>query len=192
MSDNGQWEALTSAGITAYEAKDRAHFTLGMLAAQVEKDYGSDALGKYAAAINAEKARLAEYRTVWTFYRYSAVADFYDTYPGLRYTHWRDAMRLKDRDAALAFLAEASDNDWLVEAARAELDKRAGKQPPGHKVAEFECVFEGGYQYLADIREPKKFHVEFTVSADQYNALDMTHDARYLIRVYTLPEAQAA
>jgi len=179
MSDNGQWEALTSAGITAYEAKDRAHFTLGMLAAQVETDYGSDALGKYAAAINAEKARLAEYRTVWTFYRYSAVADFYDTYPGLRYTHWRDAMRLKDRDAALAFLAEVSDNDWLVEAARAELDKRAGKQPPGRKVWEGECSITWRIDGLPTIEQ---------VSGE---ALPL-YGGRYLIRVYALPESEAS
>lgn len=141
MSDNGNYEALVSAGIAAYDAKDRAHFVLGQLASEVETVYGDDSLGKYAADINAERARIDEYRRVWNFYQFPAVAAFYDTFANLRYSHWRDAMRLKTREAALAFLAEASDNGWLVEGARAELDRRAGKPVPGRKVAEFTARF---------------------------------------------------
>jgi len=143
MTDNGNYEALVSAGIAAYDAKDRAHFVLGQLASEVETVYGDDSLGKYAADINAERARIDEYRRVWNFYQFPAVAAFYDTFANLRYSHWRDAMRLKTREAALAFLAEASDNGWLVEGARAELDRRAGKPVPGRKVAEFEAKCRG-------------------------------------------------
>lgn len=188
MSDDGRYEALISAGIAAYDAKDRAHFTLGQLAAAVEKDYGNDALGAYAADINAERARLAEYRTVWNFYEMSAVADYYDTFANLRYSHWRDAMRLGDKAAALSFLAEASDGGLKVEAARVELAKRLGKPVPGRKVAEFEIM----YAQITHDHVSSTVGLEVNGDAAWLIPLLTAPDTRYRVVVYALPDAESA
>lgn len=189
MSDDGRYEALISAGIAAYDAKDRAHFTLGQLAAAVEKDYGNDALGAYAADINAERARLAEYRTVWKFYEMSAVADYYDTFANLRYSHWRDAMRLGDKTSALSFLAEASDGGLKVEAARVELVKRLGKPVTGRKVAEFEAnIFDfTTYETIPGWTEGYTM-IAFSTSVPLEKPSDRN---RYRVVVYALESATA-
>lgn len=178
MSDDGRYEALISAGIAAYDAKDRAHFTLGQLAAAVEKDYGNDALGAYAADINAERARLAEYRTVWNFYEMSAVADYYDAFANLRYSHWRDAMRLGDKTAALLFLAEASDGGLKVEAARVELAKLAGKPVTGRKVWEGDAIYSVPTTDIPALR----------LLGDDFDGV-LQPGGEYIVRVYAVDGA---
>lgn len=178
MTDNGTWDRLVAMGIDAYEAKDRAHFTLGQLASEVETVYGDDSLGNYARDINAERARLYEYRSVWNFYAFSAVAEYYDRFANLRYSHYRDAMRFRDRDKALAFLAHASDDGLLVEQARVEIAQRMGKPVTGRKVWEGECYVN-------------YYTSEAVITPTDGTALPV-YGGRYIVKVYALPDTPPA
>jgi hypothetical protein len=58
------WEEFVSCGLIAREFKDVSQWVLGKLALGIEKDYGTDALGKYAVAIGVNFKTLQRYRWV--------------------------------------------------------------------------------------------------------------------------------
>ncbi len=136
------WEALVSAGIQAQERKDKSVWMIGDLACLVTTRYGQDAIGDFAKSIKVEVNRVREYRTVCRFWdrKTSARAELLETCPNLYYSHYREAMRLKEMDEAITFLQECSENDWTIEATRLELDKRLGKRVPPQKLLDLEAV----------------------------------------------------
>lgn len=136
--DSDPWEALVSAGITASDHLETGRWTIGDLALRVEKKYGSNSIEQWAKSIKVEVARVKEYRTVAGFWHRekSARAEILDAARNLYYSHFREAMRLEDMDEAEGFLRECADNDWTVEAARLELNKRLGKPEPPEKLVD--------------------------------------------------------
>jgi len=124
------YETLVNAGLALADDLDGRKWTLGDLSCLVDKAYGQNMLRQFADRINIEAARLAEYRTVARYYPRQNPARAELLSRGVRYTHFRDAMRLKDVNDSVQFLHEAADNGWKVEAARVELAKRAGKSIP--------------------------------------------------------------
>ena len=103
------WEALASAGREVMQHMDTGRWLAGDLALRVEKRYGTDALGKYAADIGiAQRATLKAYRQVAARYE----KEIRIAFPALSWSHYRAALRAKD-DAEL-FLVQAQDNGWPV------------------------------------------------------------------------------
>jgi len=64
MKQAQSWEELCTLGMEARETKDNSQWILGDIALQVEKDYGSDSLGKFAVDIGINKRSLYQYRRV--------------------------------------------------------------------------------------------------------------------------------
>lgn len=110
MTITDAWEDLTSAGRELAQASDRNRWALGDLASRVEKRYGDDVFGKFAAEINMRQKTLRDYERVYTFYgEKPAYAD------NLSWSHCREAARLKEISAALWALGKAADRDWTIE-----------------------------------------------------------------------------
>jgi hypothetical protein len=116
------WEALADAGREVMQHMDTGRWLAGDLALRVEKKYGTDALGKYAADIGiASKNTLKKYRQVSARYEKGTRGAF----PALSWTHFRDAMRAGD-DAEV-FLVQAQDNGWPVAELTRQIAAAIGK-----------------------------------------------------------------
>jgi hypothetical protein len=119
------WEALADAGRSVMQHMDTGRWLAGDLALRVEKKYGTDALGKYAADIGiASRETLKKYRQVSERYEKGTRGAF----PALSWTHFRDAMRAKD-DAEL-FLVQAQDNGWPVAELNRQIAAAIGARVP--------------------------------------------------------------
>lgn len=119
------WEALADAGRAVMTEMDTGRWLAGDLALRVEKCYGTDALGQYAADIGiASKSTLKDYRAVAARYTKDARAAF----PALSWSHYRTALRAKD-DAEL-FLVQAQDNGWPVAELNRQIAAAIGKPVP--------------------------------------------------------------
>ena len=126
------WESLADAGRAVMTEMDTGRWLAGDLALRVEKCYGTDALGQYAADIGiASKSTLKDYRAVAARYTKDARAAF----PALSWSHYRTALRAKD-DAEL-YLVQAQDNGWPVAVMAREIAAAIGKPVPPRKLAEF-------------------------------------------------------
>jgi hypothetical protein len=137
------WEALASAGREVMQHMDTGRWLAGDLALRVEKHYGTDALGQYAADIGiASRDTLKKYRQVSARYEKGTRGAF----PALSWTHFRDAMRAGD-DAEL-FLVQAQDNGWPVAEMARQIAAAIGKPVPPVKLAEFTGVTRG-YSFKA-------------------------------------------
>jgi len=106
-------------GMEAREKKDNAQWELGDLACKVKKDYGKDAIGKYAIDIGIVKTTLQEYKTISSFYEKSARADFLR----LSFSHFRLAEKNNTKEQAIGWLQKADDNDWTCEQLAIEIKK---------------------------------------------------------------------
>jgi hypothetical protein len=119
------WEELASAGREVMQHMDTGRWLAGDLALRVEKKYGTDALGKYAADIGiASRETLKQYRQVSARYQSATRVAF----PALSWTHFRDAMRAKD-DAEL-WLVQAQDNGWPSAVMAREIAAAIGARVP--------------------------------------------------------------
>jgi hypothetical protein len=127
------WEALASAGREVMQHMDTGRWLAGDLALRVEKKYGTDALGHYAADIGiASRETLKKYRQVSERYEKGTRGAF----PALSWTHFRDAMRAKD-DAEL-WLVQAQDNGWPSAVMAREIAAAIGARVPPVKLYEGE------------------------------------------------------
>lgn len=172
---NDVWEMVVSAGIQASDKGDESRWLIGDLALLVRTEYGEDSIGKWAKDIKCPVDRVKEYRTVCGFWdrELSARADFLAELKNIYYTHYREAMRLKDYDAAVEFIEECAMNDWSVEAARLELDKRLGKKAPPAKLVDSELPV-----YRLD-----KCKVTFELAPDAAARLFDTVDNKRVVRL---------
>lgn len=119
------WESLADAGRAVMTEMDTGRWLAGDLALRVEKCYGTDALGQYAADIGiASKSTLKDYRAVAARYTKDARAAF----PALSWSHYRTALRAKD-DAEL-YLVQAQDNGWPVAELNRQIAAAIGKPAP--------------------------------------------------------------
>lgn len=113
------WEEYITMGMEAREKKDNAQWELGDLACRVKKNYGEDAVGKYAIEIGVVKTTLQEYKTVSNFFEKSVRTDF----SRLSYSHFRLAEINNTKEEAIDWLKKADDNDWTYEQLAIEIKK---------------------------------------------------------------------
>lgn len=138
------WEALADAGRAVMQHMDTGRWLAGDLALRVEKAYGTDALGKYAADIGiASRSTLKDYRMVAARYQIDVRAAF----PALSWSHYRTAMRA-GADAEV-WLVQAQDNGWPVAELHRAIAAAIGQPVPPRKLAEFTAtVGTHGYGVL--------------------------------------------
>lgn len=155
------WEACIDAAAWARDGIDTGKWLIGDVALRVRTVYAEDRLSAFASAINVPVDRVREYRTVCRYWECSARAEFLAC-PTLTYTHLRDAMRFKNREAAAAFLRVAANHAWSVSEARTMMQRAFGKS--GRVVRK---VFDGEYpvQRFAD-------GVYAQIAADVYLSID--------------------
>lgn len=132
--DVTSWEQLADAGRRAADDMDRGRFTIGLLALEVEKDYGNDSIGKFAVDIHVEKDRVQDYRGVCAYYEKSIRTGILTECPNLRFSHFKVAKRFGDLASSLAFLREANDNAWSCELTRIKAIERLGQPTPPMKL----------------------------------------------------------
>lgn len=120
------WETLVSAGIQIVEAHDRNRWTLGDLAKKCQRRYGSAAIKTYAAAVNVRSSTMYEYHACATFYNLEDRA----TFPPLAWSHYRAALRLKEHELALEWLARAADEEWSADTLTKEIKEFLGEDTP--------------------------------------------------------------
>jgi hypothetical protein len=125
------WEELASAGREVMQHMDTGRWLAGDLALRVEKKYGTDALGKYAADIG-----IARRQTLYTYAQVSARfnVSLRGEFPALSWSHYRAAVRAKD-DAEL-FLVQAQDNGWPVAELARQIAAAIGARVPPVKLWE--------------------------------------------------------
>lgn len=135
------WELAVQTGIVAQENADDSYWIIGRLALRVQKRYGEDTIGKFAAAINVPKGSVTEYRGVCDFWPEHIVKHYRSVCPNVPYTIYREATRLKrdgqDECSAveMTFIEVASAANWSVTDAREAVAALRGKPTPEYKKA---------------------------------------------------------
>lgn len=133
-------EDIISEGIEINRETDDGRWRLVELAVEVEKAYGRNLIGEFAKGVGLRTQTAREYRRVGAFWLQNAAYAALRESPVLFYSHFRDAVRLKDADAAAAFLEHVADNNLSVEAASVEIRKAMGKPVPPARVMDVEAV----------------------------------------------------
>lgn len=109
------WEMLVNAAIQDVDDMDTKRWRLGDLSAMVDSRYGEGAMDEFIREIKERKSRIYELRRVaLMFPRHDAERASLLELPNLRHSHFSAACRLRDKDAAVALLMQASDEDWTV------------------------------------------------------------------------------
>lgn len=177
------WELLVSAGITWRDQIDTGRWKIGDAALLIDKRYGEDTLTRYANGIGATPRSVKDYRQTCGFWHKPVRESLLQELPKLTYTHFRQAMRLKDLGAAAAFLQECSDADWSAERADVEISKRLKKPVPPCKLIDAKLLIDAW----------GKQRVAFALSPDQMLKLLDSYKAGSPVRlvIYDVPTAEA-
>ena len=163
-----EWEDLAGAARTVAEAHDRNRWVLGDIGQKVVRRYGEQSLKQFAADV--KKVRPS------TMYDYTRTSGFYpedtrDKFPALSWSHYREAMRLKDLDDALAVLTSAQDADMTVDALKAVVNEQLDQPAPLHKIAEFDAT-------------PEAIEAHRLLLGDAAVPAELATGERYVFRVY--------
>lgn len=118
------FEALCDMGRALLDEQDRQRWSLGEIVDTVQTHYGDHSFIVFCEQTKARPKTLYQYRQVYRFYP----RDVWKEYPLVRYTQWRDAMRLKDATKALELIARANDANMRMVEFYDELERVAGKQ----------------------------------------------------------------
>jgi hypothetical protein len=119
------YEELCERGRIAREQKDHAQWSLGIIASEVDVQYGRDAVGEWAKDIQISRSSAYEYRAMRQFYGDTApIPDLQ-----LAYSHYRTAKRLGSLQLALSYLEKVRENNWTVETAELHLVEVPGVTP---------------------------------------------------------------
>lgn len=180
-----EWETLVSAGQTIAEAHDRNRWTLGDLGNKVTRRYGTNALGSYAFQINVRQSTMYEYAACSSFYLF----DDRTAFPPLSWSHYRAAMKVKDKDreTAMLWLAKAADEGWTVEELAEAINP---KGPRPEKLVELPAT----YVMSRDVIDPKTGAVTGhdvvlrlpPIMRDELAVLE--RGEVYTLKLYSIPE----
>jgi len=121
---DAQWEALADMARGLLDEQDRQRWLLGEIVDTVETHYDDNSIIKFCEEVKANPKTMYQYRAVYRFYP----KDVWREYPMVRYTQWRDAMRLKDVNAALDLLARFNDKNTRMIEFYNELERLQGKK----------------------------------------------------------------
>lgn len=109
---DSRWETLADMARGLLDEQDRQRWALGEIVDTVETHYDDNSIIKFCEQVKANPKTMYQYRAVYRFYP----KDVWREYPMVRYTQWRDAMRLKDVNLAMQLLVPFNDmNKTMVE-----------------------------------------------------------------------------
>ena len=95
------WEAFCEQGRRVYDVIQKAQWHLGAMVASIEKDYGGYSIEDFAREVGISKSYAYDLRKVWG--TFSTQVENYDSQV-ITWSHYREAEKLKDVDAALDIL----------------------------------------------------------------------------------------
>jgi len=169
------YEECLEAGVLSYEeicdhSRDKIEkmgldrWAIGDDAALVDTKYGEHTMEDFARDIGGNKSTIAGYYRVSKFYPNIIRRKLLDNLPNLTYSHYKDALRLTDLDAAIAWLDEVAQAGWSPDKASYELTQRLGKDDdkPSPIPGKIERV---------DIWEGNMAMVSISISMDDYEAV---------------------
>lgn len=126
------WEKLVKRGVrilnsynkTTKRLESEKNWELGDLAQTVEKDYGSDSIGKYAREIGVNKKTLEQYRWVSRKFEKTMRLEFLDL-------PWSHFMAVAELDEPKPWLKKARDNKWSYKQLVEEIKASKKASNPG-------------------------------------------------------------
>lgn len=125
------WEALADMARGLLDEQDRQRWALGAIVDTVVTHYKEHSVITFCEQVKGNPKTLYQYRAVYRFYP----KDVWRDYPMVRYTQWRDAMQLKDVNAALDLLVRFNDANMRMVDFYAELKHMLGRNSTvGEKV----------------------------------------------------------
>lgn len=130
------WESIISLANSSENDMTSRRWLIGDLALLVKKEYGKNRIADFATKANLARSTVSQYRTVSSFYPPEVRQEF----ETLSYSHFRCAMRLKER--AFSFLDEAASNQWTIEQSQIKAQERLGKPLPPLKLLDVEGCLE--------------------------------------------------
>ena len=110
------------------EELDARRWIIGDVANTVMERWQERTVSDFARDIGQRKSTVYQWAKVSLFYENSLRCRLLDNYSNLTYSHLRDALRLNDVDAAVAWLEEVSDNGWTVDEASYHLTDKLGRK----------------------------------------------------------------
>ena len=123
------------------EELDARRWIIGDVANTVMERWQERTVSDFARDIGQPKSTVYQWAKVSLFYENSLRCRLLDNYSNLTYSHLRDALRLNDVDAAVAWLEAVSDNGWTVDEATRRLTEQLGRetveQVPGEVVRKY-------------------------------------------------------
>lgn len=119
-----QWETLADLARGLLDEQDRQRWRLGEIVDTVETYYDDNSILKFCEQVKANPKTMYQYRAVYRFYP----KDIWQEYPLVRYTQWRDAMRLKDVDLAMQLIIPFNDSNRNMVEFYNELERLQGKK----------------------------------------------------------------
>jgi hypothetical protein len=138
--DINTWKDAVELAIDAAAQIDIGRYIIGDVSILVQAHYGENEIGRFADEINVDAKRVQEYRTVCKFFPPQIRSQFSEL--PISYSHFREAMRLKDLEEAIDFLHECALNLWRVRDARDEIKKRMGDVIPERPIIAPNVRFE--------------------------------------------------
>lgn len=132
------WETLCELGRSRVQANDGNQWELGDLAIEVDKNYGTNRIGEWAAAIGIVTSTANNYRKISRYY----APDFRKLFPDLSYTHYVSAhipekYMADGLEESLHLLTLASENNWRTGKLAIERNALVGKPKPAKRVMDY-------------------------------------------------------
>lgn len=121
------YEAICDYAREHSERLDDERWQLGDCANVVMQKWSEKTVEDFARDIGQHKSTVYQYAKVAAFYEPSLRRRLRDDLPNINYSHMRDALRLKDVEAALEWLTFASVQGYSADEASHHLTERLGR-----------------------------------------------------------------
>jgi hypothetical protein len=123
------FEDAVALGQDAVREGDLRRIVIGRLASCIERRYNEQNVKRFADEINCGVKAVRQYQNIVEFYGWQTCVELLDEL-SLSYSHLRAAMRLDDREQALALLEEAANAGWKVSVTEVKAGKGRGQWVP--------------------------------------------------------------
>ena len=110
------------------EEIDHKRWIVGDDACAIDTKYGDHTMQDFARDVGLNKSTLAGWKRVSEFYPDSIRRKLLGELANLTYSHYKDALRLKDLDEAVKWLEKVNDLGWSPDQASYELTKELGHE----------------------------------------------------------------
>lgn len=120
---------------------DSKRWVIGDHALLIETKYGQHTMEDFSRDIGMNRSTLSNWKRVSEFYPDSFRRSILDSFPNLTYSHYKDALRCEDLNAAIQWLEQCSAEGWSPDKAAYELSQKIGKPDSSGIPAKIEKIF---------------------------------------------------